>query len=150
MNLYHSKDNSSSHYCLCVFISSFPFQERNSSSLLFSSLVTRVFGVKRDKNEFSAKNNSLTSRVFFQKFPGLFTTFQVGFQSSIPPDLIVSIQILTSLSPKVELETLSRIIEESCGSLCPDEAAIYPVLVMLAKLQPAPVSTGTDEFKVGG
>ena len=92
--------------------------------MLFSALVTRVFGVKRDSFEFSARNNSLTTRVFFQRFPGLFQVFLK------------------------ELEEVSGIVRGQRGALSPREAALYPVLIMLAKLQLAPVSTGKDEFKV--
>lgn len=104
-------------------------QERNSATLLFSALVTRVFGVKRDAYEFSEKNDSITTRVFFQRFPGLFG-------------------VLLSEVRQVSQMLLSG----QCGSgtLSPREASLYPVLILLAKLQVAPVSTGSDEFKVRG
>uniref|UniRef100_A0A8B9RME6 tRNA (32-2'-O)-methyltransferase regulator THADA n=1 Tax=Astyanax mexicanus TaxID=7994 RepID=A0A8B9RME6_ASTMX len=44
---------------------------RNSSTLLFSSLVTRIFGVKRGKDEHSKKNR-MTGREFFTRFPALY------------------------------------------------------------------------------
>ena len=46
--------------------------ERNAATLLFSALITRIFGVKREKDsdELSAKN-CLTSRVFFHRYPSL-------------------------------------------------------------------------------
>ena len=103
------------------------FQERNSATLLFSALVTRVFGVKRDSFEFSEKNNSLTSRVFFQRFPGLYAVFR---------------RDLEEVSDMLEQGNVGR------GALSPREASLYPVLIMLAKLQRAPVSTRSDEFKV--
>lgn len=37
------------------------FQVRNSSTLLFSTLITRIFGVKKGKDEHSKKNRSLSS-----------------------------------------------------------------------------------------
>ncbi|XP_031806272.1 thyroid adenoma-associated protein isoform X1 [Sarcophilus harrisii] len=43
---------------------------RNSSTLLFSSLITRIFGVKRGKDEHSKKNR-MTGREFFSRFPTL-------------------------------------------------------------------------------
>ena len=106
-----------------IFLSA---QERNSSTLLFSALVTRIFGVKRDReNEFSSKNGTLTARAFFQKYPGLF-------------ELIGG-----------ELRAVAEVIEKSEGALSPLEASLYPILILLAKLQPSPVSSGSDEFKVG-
>ncbi|XP_021508522.1 tRNA (32-2'-O)-methyltransferase regulator THADA [Meriones unguiculatus] len=44
---------------------------RNSSTLLFSSLITRIFGVKRGKEELS-KTNRMTGREFFSRFPELY------------------------------------------------------------------------------
>ncbi|XP_042531416.1 thyroid adenoma-associated protein isoform X1 [Dipodomys spectabilis] len=44
---------------------------RNSSTLLFSSLITRIFGVKRRKDELS-KTNRMTGREFFSRFPELY------------------------------------------------------------------------------
>ena len=106
-----------------IFLSA---QERNSSTLLFSALVTRIFGVKRDReNEFSSKNGTLTARAFFQKYRGLF-------------ELIGG-----------ELRAVAEVIEKSEGALSPLEASLYPILILLAKLQPSPVSSGSDEFKVG-
>ncbi|XP_048392441.2 thyroid adenoma-associated protein isoform X2 [Stegostoma tigrinum] len=44
---------------------------RNSSTLLFSALITRIFGVKRGKDEHSKKNR-MTGREFFTRFPTLY------------------------------------------------------------------------------
>uniref|UniRef100_A0A2K6B374 tRNA (32-2'-O)-methyltransferase regulator THADA n=1 Tax=Macaca nemestrina TaxID=9545 RepID=A0A2K6B374_MACNE len=44
---------------------------RNSSTLLFSALITRIFGVKRAKDELS-KTNRMTGREFFSRFPELY------------------------------------------------------------------------------
>ncbi|XP_023818937.1 thyroid adenoma-associated protein [Oryzias latipes] len=44
---------------------------RNSSTLLFSALITRIFGVKRGKDEHSKKNR-MTGREFFTRFPALY------------------------------------------------------------------------------
>ncbi|XP_061601680.1 thyroid adenoma-associated protein isoform X2 [Cololabis saira] len=44
---------------------------RNSSTLLFSTLITRIFGVKREKDEHSKKNR-MTGREFFTRFPALY------------------------------------------------------------------------------
>lgn len=87
-------------------------------------MVTRVFGVKRDKSEFSSKNSSITARAFFQRFPRLFEVFSR------------------------ELAAAGRVIAAGRGQLNPAEAAIYPCLLILAKLRPSPTSGGTDEFKV--
>ncbi|GAB5569573.1 thyroid adenoma-associated protein isoform X2 [Prionailurus iriomotensis] len=44
---------------------------RNSSTLLFSTLITRIFGVKRGKDELSKKNR-MTGSEFFSRFPELY------------------------------------------------------------------------------
>ncbi|XP_053476778.1 thyroid adenoma-associated protein [Ictalurus furcatus] len=44
---------------------------RNSSTLLFSTLITRIFGVKRGKDEHS-KKNKMTGWEFFTRFPALY------------------------------------------------------------------------------
>ncbi|NXA46117.1 THADA protein, partial [Nothocercus julius] len=44
---------------------------RNSSTLLFSALITRIFGVKREKDE-NSKKNRMTGREFFSRFPSLY------------------------------------------------------------------------------
>lgn len=47
-----------------------PLQVRNSSTLLFSALVSRIFGAKRVQDEHSVENKT-TSREFFTRFPSL-------------------------------------------------------------------------------
>mgnify|MGYP001810442314 CR=1 FL=1 len=47
---------------------------RNASTLLFSSLVNRIFGVNRSKVEIS-KKNSLPGRLFFSRFAKLYDLF---------------------------------------------------------------------------
>ncbi|XP_060042928.1 tRNA (32-2'-O)-methyltransferase regulator THADA isoform X2 [Erinaceus europaeus] len=44
---------------------------RNSSTLLFSTLITRIFGVKRGRDELSKKNR-MTGSEFFSRFPELY------------------------------------------------------------------------------
>ena len=43
---------------------------RNSSTLLFSALVTRIFGAKRVQDEHSIENK-MTAKEFFTRFPSL-------------------------------------------------------------------------------
>ena len=101
-------------------------QERNAASLLFSALVARIFGVKRDQDEFSDKN-TMTARAFFQSYPSLYPLF---------------------LS---ELETAAETVgaDANRGCLHPMESALFPLLLLLGKLRPSPVTTGSDQFKVG-
>ena len=95
--------------------------ERNAATLLFSALVTRIFGVKREKDSLSAKN-CLTGKIFFQRYPSLHQFF------------------LGQLS-KPELELGSR----RAGVLVLD-CALYPVLLVLSRIYPSPTETLSNPF----
>ncbi|KAJ7373357.1 hypothetical protein OS493_012949 [Desmophyllum pertusum] len=80
---------------------------RNSSTLLFSALVTRIFGVKRGRDEHSRKN-CMTGREFFSRFPELHSFFQSHLQvacqgidrdNTIHPSLYPVLVILSRLYP---------------------------------------------------
>ncbi|XP_078352490.1 tRNA (32-2'-O)-methyltransferase regulator THADA-like isoform X2 [Oculina patagonica] len=80
---------------------------RNSSMLLFSALVTRIFGVKQGKDEHS-RRNCMTGREFFSRFPELHSFFlghlQVACQgidrdNAIHPSLYPVLVILSRLYP---------------------------------------------------
>eukprot|EP00118_Oscarella_pearsei_P004268 m.17973 g.17973 ORF g.17973 m.17973 type:complete len:1862 (+) comp27575_c0_seq3:14-5599(+) len=88
---------------------------RNSSTLLYSSLISRVFGVPRSKLE-TSKHNCLTGREFFAKFP------------SLHKFLVNELEKAT--------EKLSKI-----HSICL-HASLYPVLLLLSRLYPS-VMEGT-------
>ncbi|ESO99953.1 hypothetical protein LOTGIDRAFT_112768, partial [Lottia gigantea] len=91
---------------------------RNSSTLLLSSLMTRIFGVKvsRDDSDLSRKN-CLTGRAFFQKFPKLYDFLLSEFKSAT--------------------ENLSSV---DGIHLHP---SLYPVLMVLGRLYPSAME-GTD------
>ncbi|XP_022790978.1 thyroid adenoma-associated protein homolog isoform X3 [Stylophora pistillata] len=82
---------------------------RNSSTMLFSALVTRIFGVKRGKDEHSRKN-CMTGREFFSRFPELHSFFLSHLQVACQG---------------IERDTI--------------RASLHPVLVMLARLYPSPM-----------
>ena len=92
-------------------------QERNAATLLFSSLCTRIFGVKRGKEELSGKN-AMQARMFFNRYPQMY------------PFLLN------------EMTSVAKIIEESENALRPEESALYPTLILLAKLQPTVAVNG--------
>ncbi|KAG8443616.1 hypothetical protein GDO86_008965 [Hymenochirus boettgeri] len=56
---------------------------RNSSTLLFSTLITRIFGVKRGKDERSKKNR-MTGREFFSRFSIPLTHFFLNIWNLLP------------------------------------------------------------------
>uniref|UniRef100_A0A3B4T4H6 tRNA (32-2'-O)-methyltransferase regulator THADA n=1 Tax=Seriola dumerili TaxID=41447 RepID=A0A3B4T4H6_SERDU len=81
---------------------------RNSSTLLFSTLITRIFGVKKGKDEHSKKNR-MTGREFFTRFPALypFLLNQLeeaaatvdGGQVKLHPSLFLLLLVLSRLYP---------------------------------------------------
>ena len=95
-------------------------QERNAATLLFSSLCTRIFGVKRTKLELS-KKNAMQARMFFNRYPKMYS-FLLN-----------------------EMSSVAEIMEKSANALRPEESALYPSLILLAKLQPTVAINGSTE-----
>jgi len=71
---------------------------RNGASLLFCSLINRVFGTNRSKEEIS-KKNSMPGKMFFSKFPKLYQFFMQVITDSIE-------QLDTNLNAKLYLVVL--------------------------------------------
>uniref|UniRef100_A0A8D2L6G7 tRNA (32-2'-O)-methyltransferase regulator THADA n=1 Tax=Varanus komodoensis TaxID=61221 RepID=A0A8D2L6G7_VARKO len=80
---------------------------RNSSTLLFSTLITRIFGVKRGKDE-NSKKNRMTGREFFTRFPNLYpfllsqlelAASSVDSEMKLHPSLFLLLLILSKLYP---------------------------------------------------
>ncbi|KAK8783118.1 thyroid adenoma-associated protein homolog [Amblyomma americanum] len=82
---------------------------RNSATLLFSTLMTRIFGVNRSREE-TQRKNCLTGHVFFLRFPPLFHFL---------------------------LQELSKSASCSCNLAVSSNA--FPVLLLLARLFPSVV-----------
>ncbi|XP_048585812.1 thyroid adenoma-associated protein homolog isoform X2 [Nematostella vectensis] len=83
---------------------------RNSSTLLFSALVTRVFGVAKAKDDHS-RRNCMTGREFFSRYP------------SMHPFLLKHLEKATEFLNREESVTL--------------HPCLYPVLVLLSRLYPS-------------
>ncbi|KFQ69170.1 Thyroid adenoma-associated protein [Phaethon lepturus] len=86
---------------------------RNSSTLLFSSLITRIFGVKRGKDE-NSKKNRMTGREFFSRFPSLY------------PFLLKQLEVVTN--------TLNSEAEE-----LKIHPSLFLLLLILGRLYPSPM-----------
>ncbi|KAJ7341143.1 hypothetical protein JRQ81_004925 [Phrynocephalus forsythii] len=86
---------------------------RNSSTLLFSTLITRIFGVKRGKDE-NSKKNRMTGREFFTRFPDLY-------------------QFLLS-----QLELVASTVDGKTGEL-KLHPSLFLLLLILSKLYPSPM-----------
>ncbi|XP_050441276.1 thyroid adenoma-associated protein homolog isoform X2 [Adelges cooleyi] len=69
-----------------ILFNSSSWPVRNSSTLLLSALMTRVFGVPRSSTEVSWKN-CMNGRVFFERYPELYDTFLSEFKKFSPTDL---------------------------------------------------------------
>uniref|UniRef100_A0A8B9SF33 tRNA (32-2'-O)-methyltransferase regulator THADA n=1 Tax=Apteryx owenii TaxID=8824 RepID=A0A8B9SF33_APTOW len=86
---------------------------RNSSTLLFSALITRIFGVKRGKDE-NSKKNRMTGREFFSRFPSLY------------PFLLKELEIVANA---LDSETEELKLHPS----------LFLLLLILGKLYPSPM-----------
>ncbi|NXO61230.1 THADA protein, partial [Phainopepla nitens] len=86
---------------------------RNSSTLLFSALITRIFGVKRAKDE-NSKKNRMTGREFFSRFPSLY------------PFLLKQLEVVTN--------TLNSEAEE-----LKIHPSLFLLLLILGRLYPSPM-----------
>ena len=96
--------------------------ERNASTLLFSALMTRIFGVKREKEAANlSSKNCLTGKIFFQRYPSLYEFF------------------LSQLSQ-------SSAVQTSQSGVMVVDSAVYPVLLVLARILPAPSHSHSDAF----
>nr|XP_012417721.1 PREDICTED: thyroid adenoma-associated protein [Odobenus rosmarus divergens] len=86
---------------------------RNSSTLLFSTLITRIFGVKRGKDELSKKNR-MTGSEFFSRFPELY------------PFLLQ------------QLEAVANSVDSDTGELN-RHPSMFLLLLVLGRLYPSPM-----------
>ncbi|CAK1543288.1 unnamed protein product [Leptosia nina] len=94
------------------------WQERNSSTLLFSALMVRIFGVTRGKDpDTLCTRNRMTGRIFFLRYPAL-----ADF-------------MLNKLSEANESEKLLR-------------PSVYPVLLILARLYPSALEGTVSNIKL--
>ncbi|XP_046803544.1 thyroid adenoma-associated protein homolog isoform X4 [Lucilia cuprina] len=74
------------------------WSEKNSSTLLFASLITRIFGVQRTKDSENLNiRNKMTGRVFFLRYPKLYDFFLEQLQKA--SDLIQQQQKAHKLHP---------------------------------------------------
>ena len=102
--------------------------ERNAATLLFSALVTRIFGVKREKDALSSKN-CLTGKVFFQRYPSLHGFLLEKLKESTP-------ETGALLPPTASAGTLQ---------LYP---ALYPILLILSRIFPSPSDAVNNPFQL--
>jgi len=95
--------------------------ERTAATLLFSALMTRIFGVKRDKEAVISSKNCLTGKVFFQRHPGLHAFLLSQFE-----------------------EGKEGGCEKADG--VQQDSALYPLLLLLARLFPSPTETVNNPY----
>ncbi|XP_076464247.1 tRNA (32-2'-O)-methyltransferase regulator THADA-like [Babylonia areolata] len=99
------------------------WEVRNSATLLLSALMTRVFGVKRSKDEtVLSKRNSQTGRAFFHKYPALY------------PFLLTELEMATqNLGGSGQFHL---------------HPSLYPVLMVLGRLFPSTMEGGSTRLNL--
>jgi len=95
--------------------------ERNAATLLFSALITRIFGVKREKGTLSSKN-CLTGKVFFQRYPTLHQFFLDQFEECPSATKDKGVLVLDS--------------------------ALYPILLVLSRIFPSPTELHNNPYQL--
>ncbi|XP_055597744.1 thyroid adenoma-associated protein homolog [Uranotaenia lowii] len=96
------------------------WSERNSSTLLFSSLMIRVFGVQRTKDSDNLNiRNKMTGRIFFLRYPQLY-------------DFFIN-----------ELEKASQIVMNGARS-----KKLHPLLLLLSRLYPSALEGSESNLKL--
>uniref|UniRef100_A0A8D8I1B9 tRNA (32-2'-O)-methyltransferase regulator THADA n=1 Tax=Culex pipiens TaxID=7175 RepID=A0A8D8I1B9_CULPI len=96
------------------------WSERNSSTLLFSALMIRVFGVLRSKDYENLNiRNKMTGRIFFLRYPQLYDFFMK------------------------ELEIASQIISKGARS-----KKLHPLLLLLSRLYPSALEGSESNLKL--
>lgn len=101
--------------------------ERNSSTLLFAALITRVFGVQKTKDAENLNiRNKMTGRIFFLRYPRLY-------------DLILA-----------QLEEASKgVYEENFeGQGMSSTRKLHPLLLLLSRLYPSALEGTESNLKV--
>ncbi|XP_043284678.1 thyroid adenoma-associated protein homolog [Venturia canescens] len=86
--------------------------ERNAATLLFSSLITRIFGVQRTKDHVNLTlHNKMTGRIFFERYPSLLPfmlkhlrTFVDSSDTLIKPSVQSILLLLSRLYPSFNLD----------------------------------------------
>ncbi|XP_063385497.1 tRNA (32-2'-O)-methyltransferase regulator THADA [Cydia fagiglandana] len=88
--------------------------ERNSSTLLFSALTVRVFGVARSSGHKLSARNTMTGRIFFLRYPQLYDFLldqlkSVSPESTLRPSLFPTLLLLARLYPSALEGTVSNL-----------------------------------------
>ncbi|XP_061718235.1 tRNA (32-2'-O)-methyltransferase regulator THADA [Cydia pomonella] len=88
--------------------------ERNSSTLLFSALTVRVFGVARSSGHKLSARNTMTGRIFFLRYPQLYDFLldqlkSVSPDSTLRPSLFPTLLLLARLYPSALEGTVSNL-----------------------------------------
>ncbi|XP_058465924.1 thyroid adenoma-associated protein homolog isoform X2 [Malaya genurostris] len=96
------------------------WSERNSSTLLFSALMIRVFGVQRTKDSERLNiKNKMTGRIFFLRYPLLYDYFIL------------------------ELKKASKVVKN--GTRC---KKLHPLLLLLSRLYPSALEGSESNLKL--
>ncbi|KAI8318989.1 hypothetical protein GQ54DRAFT_57089 [Martensiomyces pterosporus] len=111
---------------------------RNVCGLLYAALTRRVFGNNKAKEE--TKYDGITGRELFTRFPGLhpFLTNQLedAVDQMADVDMLYNEEEASEGSASPEFDAVGAVLRTGARFIHP---ALYPCLVLLARLQPSPM-----------
>ncbi|KAJ2159132.1 hypothetical protein GGF46_003255 [Coemansia sp. RSA 552] len=113
---------------------------RNVCSLLFAALTRRVFGNSRARHE--TRFDGITGRELFTRFPGLHPFLTNQLEAAV--DRLAEADLVEQAPPKVgqgPIDPVTAVLRSGARFIHP---ALYPCLILLARLQPSLADTTAD------
>ncbi|OMJ08669.1 Thyroid adenoma-associated protein-like protein [Smittium culicis] len=107
---------------------------KNACGLLFASLMERLFGIKKNKIE-SAKENSISARELFTKFPGLHSLIYKKLESA-SKELVYHSSLLNNHEKNQEIfrNGVNSSFFVFSNNLDFVNPSLYPILTLLSRL----------------
>ncbi|PVZ97800.1 hypothetical protein BB558_005166 [Smittium angustum] len=103
---------------------------RNVCGLLYTSLMRRLFGIKKTKTE-RARENGITARELFTKFPGLYPLILSKLKAAVKQMDDITHEFYSKSNVKNK-KIYALLLSNDTGITSP---ALYPCLILLSRLQ---------------